>query len=60
MGRVITKENLDEIVDSMLERARNEPEGPYISFAKYHRDRQFLEMKLTDGRRLLVAARGVG
>jgi hypothetical protein len=54
MGERITDENLDAIVDRMIERARQEPEGPYIAFAKYYAAEGYLEMKLTDGRRLLV------
>lgn len=60
MEEAITKENLDAVVDSLLERARQEPDGPYIAFAKYHKDGQYLELKLTDGRRLLVPREELG
>jgi hypothetical protein len=56
MYEPITKDNLDAVVDAAMERARLEPDGPYIAFAKYHAGpgMEFLEMRLTDGRRLLV------
>jgi hypothetical protein len=60
MREAITEENLDRMVDEAMEAAKNAPDGPYITFAKYHADRGYLEMKLTDGRRLLVPREELG
>ena len=62
MRPALTDENLDAEVDAALERAKNAPDFPLIAFAKYHSEPApgFLEMKLTDGRRLLVPREELG
>jgi len=62
MERAITNENLEEVVDALLERARQGPELVSIVSAAYHAEpgMEFLEMKLTDGRRLLVPREELG
>jgi hypothetical protein len=57
MGRAITDENLDEVVDAMLERARNEPDdSPLIVKATYHPERglDLFVLEISDGRRLVL------
>jgi hypothetical protein len=60
MGRKLSDEELDAMVGAAMEAAKNGPEGPYIAFAKYHAAEGYLEMKLTDGRRLLVPREELG
>jgi hypothetical protein len=60
MGRKLSEEELDAMVDAAMEAAKSAPDGPYIAFAQYHVDGQFLEMKLTNGRRLLVPREELG
>ena len=49
-------------VDAALEAARNEPEEPLIAEAVYHPEPglEFLMLKLTDGRRLLIPREELG
>jgi hypothetical protein len=60
MGRKISEEELDAMVDDAMEAAKNGTHGPYIAFAKYDAAAGYLEMKLTDGRRLLVPREELG
>ena len=60
MAPKISDEELEVMVDAAMEAAKNAPDGPYIAFAKYHKDGQYLELKLTDGRRLLVPREELG
>jgi hypothetical protein len=46
-------ETTDAEIDAALERAKHEPEGPSIVEAKYHRDLDVIELKISDGRRLV-------
>ena len=50
----LTEENLDAEVDAALERARNEPDGPRIVEATYHRDLDVFVLKVSTGQRLLL------
>jgi hypothetical protein len=43
----------DEEIDSALERARNTAPAPYITAASYHPDLDVIELKISDGRRLV-------
>ncbi len=43
----------DEDIDEALERAKHEPEPVRIVEAKYHRDLDVIELKTSDGRRLV-------
>lgn len=62
MGQRLSEENLDLEVDAALERARQQPEAVRILTAAYHggEGMEFLEMKLSDGRRLLVPREELG
>jgi hypothetical protein len=44
----------DEQIDAALERARNAPEPQRIVEARYHRDLELFELKISDGRRLVL------
>jgi hypothetical protein len=43
----------DEEIDAALERARNAPPLPSIVEAAYHRNLDVIELKISDGRRLV-------
>jgi hypothetical protein len=43
----------DEEIDAALERAKVQPEWPRIVSAAYHRDLDVMEIKVSDGRRLV-------
>jgi len=62
MATAINNDNLDAMVDAALEQARREPEPTLIVAAVYHPEpgMDFLEMKLSDGRRLLVPREELG
>lgn len=62
MATAIDNDNLDARVDAALERAKREPEPTLILSAVYHPEpgMEFLEMKLSDGRRLLVPREELG
>jgi hypothetical protein len=62
MGRRLSDENLEAEVNAALEEARNAPERPYIVAASYHPEPgfEFLQMTLTDGRRLLIPREELG
>lgn len=62
MAEAITDENLDAVVDAMLERARTSGSDLEILSAVYHPEEgmEFLEMKLSDGRRLLIPKEELG
>jgi hypothetical protein len=53
---------IDAEVDAALEAARNEPEEALITEAVYHPEPglEFLMLKLTDGRRLLIPREELG
>jgi hypothetical protein len=46
-------ETTDEEMDAALERAKLAPQAPYIVEAAYHRGLDVLELKVSDGRRLV-------
>ena len=54
MAQPLTEENLDAEVDAALERARNEPDGPRIVEATYHRDLDLFVLKISTGQRLVL------
>jgi len=62
MGQRLSYENLDAEVDAAMERARNAPDFPAILSASYHPESEleFLELKLSDGRRLLIPREELG
>lgn len=47
-------ETTEDEVRAALEAARNEPEGPSIVEAVYHRDLELFVLKISDGRRLAL------
>jgi hypothetical protein len=62
MGQPLTKENLEAEVDAALEATRESPEGSYIIEASYHPEPglEFLKLRLSDGRRLLIPREELG
>jgi len=46
-------ETTDEEIDAALERSKHEPKEPAIVAAAYHRDLDVIEIKVSDGRRLV-------
>jgi len=62
MGRPLTNENLEAEVDAAMEAARNAPELPTIIEASYHPEPglEFLKLRLSDGRRLLIPREELG
>ncbi len=50
----------DEEIDAALEKALNEPPETTIVEAAYHPDLEFLMLKLSDGRRLLIPKEHLG
>jgi|GEM_PF-2343696 len=62
MAQPLTEKNLDAEVDLALERARETPEVPTILSATYYAEpgMDFLDMRLSDGRRLLVPRQELG
>jgi hypothetical protein len=62
MGQRLSYENLEAEVDAALEQARNAPARPYILTVSYHPGPgfEFLQLTLTDGRRLLIPREELG
>jgi hypothetical protein len=50
----------DEDIDLALEQAKLRADEPLISYAKYHDELSFLELRLTNGRRLLIPREDLG
>lgn len=48
-------EEINTAIDAVLERASVAPEPPRIVEAKYHRELDLFELKISDGRRLVLA-----
>lgn len=62
MARALTDENLDAEVETAFEWARTNGSDLEILSAVYHPEKgmEFLEMKLSDGRRLLIPKEELG